>query len=89
MKPRIVSLLPAATELVCALGARGSLVGRSHECDFPETIRHLPALTAPEVMLTMRPNFRPIMASTVKRISSIGVSMLASRALIQAARSQS
>ena len=49
MKLRIVSLLPGATELVCALGARGSLVGRSHECDFPETIRHLPALTAPEV----------------------------------------
>ncbi len=49
MKLRIVSLLPGATELVCALGARGSLVGRSHECDFPDTIRHLPALTAPEV----------------------------------------
>ncbi len=49
MKPRIVSLLPGATELVCALGARGSLVGRSHECDFPDTIRHLPALTAPEI----------------------------------------
>jgi len=49
MKPRIVSLLPGATELICALGARGSLVGRSHECDFPDTIRHLPALTAPEI----------------------------------------
>jgi iron complex transport system substrate-binding protein len=38
---RIVSLLPAATEIVCALGAREELVGISHECDFP------PGLCAP------------------------------------------
>src|SRR4029079_527710 len=42
---KIASLLPAATEIVCALGLRGSLVGRSHECDFPEDVRTLPALT--------------------------------------------
>ncbi|RFZ92037.1 cobalamin-binding protein [Mucilaginibacter conchicola] len=39
---RIVSLLPAATEIVCALGLESHLVGRSHECDFPESITHLP-----------------------------------------------
>jgi iron complex transport system substrate-binding protein len=39
---RIVSLLPAATEIVCALGLEGQLVGRSHECDYPESIQHLP-----------------------------------------------
>ena len=39
---RIVSLLPAATEIVCALGLESQLVGRSHECDYPESIRHLP-----------------------------------------------
>ena len=44
---RIVSLLPGATELVCALGAQHELVGRSHECDFPEHVRHLPSLTQP------------------------------------------
>src|SRR5256885_13110007 len=32
---RVVSLLPAATEIVAALGAVGRLVGVSHECDFP------------------------------------------------------
>ncbi len=32
---RVVSLLPAATEIVAALGALGRLVGVSHECDFP------------------------------------------------------
>ncbi|WP_457654680.1 cobalamin-binding protein [Rhodocaloribacter sp.] len=42
---RIVSLLPAATEWVCAFGASEDLVGRSHECDFPPSIRHLPVLT--------------------------------------------
>ena len=38
---RIVSLLPSATEIVCALGFEHALVGRSHECDFP------PAVTQP------------------------------------------
>jgi len=39
---KIVSLLPAATEIVCALGLEANLVGRSHECDYPETVRQLP-----------------------------------------------
>ncbi len=42
---RIVSLLPAATEWVCAFDASEDLVGRSHACDFPPSIRALPALT--------------------------------------------
>ena len=32
---RIVSLLPAATDLVVTLGLAGELVGRTHECDWP------------------------------------------------------
>jgi iron complex transport system substrate-binding protein len=47
--PRIVSLLPAATEIVCALGGAAGLVGVSHECDFPEAVRGLPVLTASRV----------------------------------------
>ncbi|HEX6739667.1 MAG TPA: ABC transporter substrate-binding protein, partial [Vicinamibacteria bacterium] len=46
---RIVSLLPAATEIVCALGLRDRLVARSHECDFPEDVAALPALTRARV----------------------------------------
>ncbi len=36
---RIVSLLPSATEIVCALGLADALVGVSHECDWPPSVR--------------------------------------------------
>ncbi|MDQ3623819.1 MAG: cobalamin-binding protein [Verrucomicrobiota bacterium] len=42
---RIVSLLPAATEIVAALGLSDQLVGVSHECDFPPTVAHKPRVT--------------------------------------------
>ena len=46
---RVVSLLPSATEIVAALGLEGALVGRSHECDYPEGVAALPACTEPLV----------------------------------------
>ncbi len=49
MTPRIVSLLPSATEIVCALGYESALVGRSHECDFPPGIERLPVCTESKV----------------------------------------
>jgi len=42
---RIVSLLPSATEIVCALGLAHHLVGVSHSCDHPPLIRSRPRLT--------------------------------------------
>jgi iron complex transport system substrate-binding protein len=45
---RIVSLIPSATEIVCALGFTDQLVGRSHECDFPASVRRLPVCTEPK-----------------------------------------
>ncbi len=42
---RIVSLLPAATEVVCALDLDEQLVGVTHECDFPPVVRQLPKVT--------------------------------------------
>jgi iron complex transport system substrate-binding protein len=44
---RIVSLLPSATEIVCALGAQDWLVGVSHECDYPAGVEQLPKLSRP------------------------------------------
>jgi iron complex transport system substrate-binding protein len=46
--PRIVSLIASATEIVCALGLEDHLVGRSHECDYPPSVRRLPVCTAPK-----------------------------------------
>jgi iron complex transport system substrate-binding protein len=46
---RIASLLPSATEIVCALGARTELVGRSHECDFPPGVEDVPVLTSARI----------------------------------------
>jgi len=42
---RIVSLLPSATEIVCALGLEENLVGITHECDFPAPVADKPRLT--------------------------------------------
>jgi|SRR5579884_2815599 len=42
---RIVSLLPSATEILCALGLEESLVGVTHECDFPSSVKALPKVT--------------------------------------------
>ncbi|MDE3168316.1 MAG: ABC transporter substrate-binding protein [Acidobacteriota bacterium] len=47
--PRIVSLIASATEIVDALGMTAHLVGRSHECDYPEAVRALPVCTQPRI----------------------------------------
>jgi len=44
---RIVSLLPSATEIVCALGLADRLVGISHSCDYPPSVTDRPRLTRP------------------------------------------
>jgi iron complex transport system substrate-binding protein len=46
--PRIISLIPSATEIVAALGLIDFLVGRSHECDYPPEVRDRPICTRPK-----------------------------------------
>ena len=46
---RICSLIPGATEVVAALGLTDRLVGISHECDFPVSVRHIPVMIEPIV----------------------------------------
>ncbi len=43
---RVVSLLPSATEITYFVGAGDSLVGVTHECDYPPDVERLPKLTA-------------------------------------------
>jgi iron complex transport system substrate-binding protein len=47
-EPRIVSLIASSTEILCALGFEAQLVGRSHECDHPASVRRLAACTEPK-----------------------------------------
>lgn len=46
---KIVSLLPSATEILCSLGLEDSIVGITHECDFPPHIAGKPALTSSKI----------------------------------------
>ena len=46
---RIVSLLASATEMIYALGCQEQLVGRSHECDYPPEVQHLPVVSQVQI----------------------------------------
>lgn len=46
---RIISLIPSATEIVAALGYQHSLVGRSHECDYPASVKRLTVCSEPRI----------------------------------------
>ena len=47
--PRIISLISSATEIVHSLGQLDQLVGRSHECDYPDRVLGLPICTRPRI----------------------------------------
>ncbi len=48
---RIVSFLPAATEIAYAIGAGSDVVGRSHECDYPSDVLKLPVVSKPSLAI--------------------------------------
>ena len=67
--PRIISFLPAATEMVYALGLGDSLVGVSHECDFPAAAKTKPVVVRPALPLE-KMSLREIDVEVAKRIGS-------------------
>lgn len=66
---RIVSLLPAATEITYALGAGDCLVGRSHECDYPPQVKELPVVSRPALPIDELPRGE-IDAAVAARLAS-------------------
>src|SRR5262249_14973902 len=46
---RICSLIPGATEVVAMLGLTEHLVGISHECDYPPSVRQVPVMVEPVI----------------------------------------
>jgi iron complex transport system substrate-binding protein len=63
---RIISLFPAATEIVAALGAAGSLVGVSHDSDYPsELLEGIPRVTR----ATIDPNAAPAEIDRLVRVA--------------------
>ncbi|HEX7652000.1 MAG TPA: ABC transporter substrate-binding protein [Verrucomicrobiae bacterium] len=67
--PRILSLLPAATEMVYALGLEDALVGVSHECDYPSAARSKPVVVQPVLPLATM-SLREIDTAVAARIGS-------------------
>ena len=52
---RVVSFLPSATEIVAALGHLDDIVGVSHECDFPPSVRSRDVVTSSAIDSTASP----------------------------------
>ena len=46
---KIVTLIPSATEIVSFLGFASSIVGKSHECDYPKSLKNVKMLTSPKL----------------------------------------
>ncbi len=92
---RVVSLLPAATEIVAALGAEGSLAGISHECDWPPSITHLPRVTwtpidpnassgeIDRVVRTLRGDGRPVIAVDAESLRKLAPDLILTQGLCE------
>ncbi len=67
--PRLISFLPAATEMVFALGAGDLLAGVSHECDFPPEARTRPVVVKPALLFETM-TLSEIDGAVAKRVGS-------------------
>ena len=50
---RVLSLIASATEIVHALNYGEKLIGRSHECDYPAEVLHLPHIVQSQGLILM------------------------------------
>lgn len=92
---RVVTLLPAATEIVAALGAGDRLVGISHECDFPDSVSHLPRVTATPIdssrpgaaidaqVLALRQAGRPVIAIDTDELRRLAPELIVTQGLCE------
>jgi iron complex transport system substrate-binding protein len=92
---RVVTLLPAATEIVAALGGAGYLVGISHECDYPASIRHLPRVTTTLIAVDapgwvidtevrrLRDSGRPVIAIDADQLQRLCPDLIITQALCE------
>jgi iron complex transport system substrate-binding protein len=92
---RVVTLLPAATEIVAAVGGGDALVGVSHECDYPEWVDRLPRLTttpiepaAPAARIDdevrrLRAEGRPVIAVDGDALRRLGPDLIVTQGLCE------
>src|SRR4051794_30665538 len=90
---RVVTLLPAATEIVVALGDPSLLVGISHECDYPASILQLPLVTATPIDIaapsrtidrevrSVRDSGRPVIAVDAAEIRRLAPDVIITQSL--------
>ena len=92
---RVVTLLPAATEIAAALGGAERLVGISHECDYPPAVTGLPRVTttpidpsAPGVVIDaevrrLRAAGRPVIAVDAAQLRRLAPDLIISQGLCE------
>ena len=92
---RVVTLLPAATEIVAALGGAGQLVGISHECDYPPAVQGLPRVTAtpidprapgPEIdreVRRLRESGRPVIGIDAEQLRRLAPDLIITQTLCE------
>ena len=92
---RVVTLLPAATEIVAALGDISLLAGISHECDYPASVQHLPRVTATPIDISassagidaavraLQENGRPVIAVDREEIRRLAPDVVITQSLCE------
>jgi iron complex transport system substrate-binding protein len=92
---RVVTLLPAATEIVAALGDISLLAGISHECDYPASVQHLPRVTATPIDLgassraidaavrALHESGRPVIAVDAEEIRRLAPDLIITQSLCE------